>query len=264
MRWLPLLLVACALTPSLALTQAEERHFVGASFGGSDFHLRDEHASPLIFSHIGIAPEVRYSYRGEQYRHFFEVSYSAGDLQTTSDGFFTTSRRAGIRYAYVQSVAVVDLADRPLAIFLGGSLSSFLSHAEYYYLFIPPSYARSIESWYWSNSVDLAMQCEFRPGSKESVTLRLFMPLLSSVSRPTYSPSGDFNYTDNDWKFKQFGRTMLFPKNFAVNARLSYQRKLFGGFDIQFSYEFFYAYYAEPREITLYMNNVRGGVFFCF
>jgi hypothetical protein len=35
-------------------------------------------------------------------------------------------------------------------------------------------------------------------------------------------------------------------------------------FNFQASYEFFFASYDLPREMKMYMNNVRGGVFFCF
>ncbi len=259
-----ILLTFMAFLCGKSISQEEPRNFIGASFGGSDFHLRDDHASPLIFSRLGIAPALQYYYRGDESRHYVDLSYDDGNLETTNDAFFVTTHRARIRYTYVHALADFDFVRQPVAVVIGGSVTSYLSHADYYYFFVPPTIAKSIESWYWSNSVDLSLQCECRPSPRECFSLQLFVPIVSNVSRPTYSPRGDFNNTDNDCKFKLFGKTTVFPKNFSLNAMLAYQRPLFGSFDLQISYEFFYAFYAEPREVNLYMNNFRGGVYFCF
>jgi len=150
-------------------------------------------------------------------------------------------------------------------LFIGGSAASYLCHSDYYYQWLEPgSAARSMESWYWSNSIDLSTGLEYQPAEREFLSVQIFIPIVSNVSRPKFSPSGDFNYIDNDLKFRMFGETKFFPENFSVNAIVTYQHPLIWNFNYQISYEFYYSFFDKPKEVDMYMNILRAGLFFCF
>lgn len=244
--------------------QQNERNYLGGSFGGSDFHIRDDQASPLIFSSIGIAPTLQFIYNGEESRQYGEVSYYDHYLATSADNFHTVNRRGRARYSYLCAAAEFAILNHDVHLFVGGSVNSFLCHSDYYYLYIPPTLGRTLESWYWSTSGDVALQLEYTSGEREWISFQLYLPLVSNVSRPAYSASGDYNYIENDWKFKAFGKTKVFPINFSVNALWIYQRPLFGSLNLQLSYELFFSSYPIPRDVSMYMNNLRAGIFYCF
>jgi hypothetical protein len=48
----------------------EVKNYIGGGFGGSDFHIKDLSASPLIFKSTGIAPAFEYFYKGEIDFHY--------------------------------------------------------------------------------------------------------------------------------------------------------------------------------------------------
>ncbi len=257
----PFLIILAAVN---TFAQTDEKNYIGASFGGSDFHIKDYHASPMIFSSVGIAPSLQYFYRGDESRQYAEVSYYHDYLATTADNFHDTDNRARVRYSYLHSISYFDIINRQIRFFVGGSVNSFLSHSDYYYLFIPPSNGRTIESWQWSTSLDLSFQLECSSANREFLSAQFFVPVMSNISRPQYSPSGDYNYVVNDWKYKMFGKTVLFPEGFSLNALLVYQRPIWECFNIQLSYEFYYSFYDRPQDIGMYMNNVRAGLLYCF
>lgn len=262
---LPAVLLVSAIAVSPCVAQQTTWDYIGAAFGGSDFHTRDDHASPMIFSAWGIAPTLQFIHAGEQSRQYFEASYYSAVLSTAQDNFRTDNWRGRGRYAYLLSVGEFADTDRPLRLFLGGSLNSFLSRSHYYFFIRPLNgYASSIDSWYWSHSLDAALSLEYGIAEREFFSLQCYVPLLSNVSRPQYSPSGDYSYTENVWKMKMFGRTQFFPKNVSLDLLLAFQVPLIWRFNFQASYEFFFASYDLPRELKMYMNNVRGGVFYCF
>jgi hypothetical protein len=264
LRLLPIVAAVIATVFPLC-AQQKTWDYIGAGFGGSDFHIRDDHASPMIFSAWGIAPELQFIHAGEESRQYFEGSYYFAVLSTTSDNFRTDTWRGRGRYAYLVSIADFGDADHPLRLFLGGSLNSFLSGSHYYYFMKPLNgYGSSIDSWYWSHSLDAALHLEYAIAERRFFSLQCYMPLLSNVSRPQYSPSGDFSYTENVWKMKMFGRTEFFPRNVSCDLLFAFQLPVLWRFNIQVSYEFFFASYDLPRELKMYMNNARGGIFYCF
>jgi hypothetical protein len=259
-----MILLALTMTPAISFAQEDTRNFLGVSFGGSDFHIKDGRVSPMIYSSIGIAPSIQYFHRDDETRQYAEVSYYHDYLGTTADNFHDMDNRARVRYSYLHAVTDFNILDRHSSLFAGGSVNSFLSHSDYYFLFIPPTNGRTIESWQWSTSADLSIQLEYSSAAREFLSAQFFIPLVSNVSRPQYSPSGDYNYALNDWKYKMFGKMEVFPENFSLNTLLVYQRPLWESLNIQLSYEFYYSFYERPQDIGMYMNNFRVGVLHCF
>ena len=258
------LLFWLAMIPSPSRAQEEARNFIGASFGGSDFHIKDDHASPMIFSRLGIAPSLQYFFRGEANRQYAEISYYHGYLGTTADNYHDTDNRARVRYSYFHSIVDFTFLGQRISLFVGGSANSFMSHSDYYYLYVQGTEARTIESWQWSTSLDLSFQLECALPDREFLSAQFFMPMVSNASRPQYSPGGDYNYVLNDWKYKMFGTTELFPENFSLNSLLVYQRPLRESLDVELSYEFYYSFYNRPQDIGMYMNNFRAGFIYTF
>jgi hypothetical protein len=245
-----------------AFAQTDGGSYLGVSFGGSDFHIRDIHASELIFRGVGIAPALQYINKGKMSAQYAEASFYSDNLSTTNANFNTDNWRARARYSYLHTIA--GLSGDNVRIFLGGSLSSLFCASDYYFSLAGNFTGRAISSWYWSHSLDLSLMADYSPAYRESFSLFLFFPVVSNVSRPQYSSSGDYSYTENNWKIKAFGRTESFIKNFSVNSILLYQRPVLGDFNLQLSYGFFYSFYGTPQDINMYMNDFRAGFFYCF
>ena len=244
-----------------AIAQTGREFYLGGSFGGSDFHIEDIHASPLIFRSVGIAPALELVYKANENVQYAEASFYSDNLSATNGNFNTDNWRGRVRYSYLHSVLRFS---EDLRLFLGGSLSSFFCASDYYYSLSGNFSGRAISSWYWSHSLDLSLLVDYTPAYRESVSLFAFFPVVSNVSRPQYSSSGDYSYTENDWKIKDFGTTESFLKNSSVNTILIYQRPLAGDFNLQLSYEFSYSFYGTPQDISMYMNDFRVGFFYAF
>ncbi len=242
----------------------KEKHFIGGSFGLSDFHLKDIHASPLIFSGWNTTTSMQYYYNGEIDKHYVEATYSFQALTTLSDNLNTVNDLYRLRYSYVHSLSTFKFMEKEFNIYAGGSISTFLSRSNYYQdqqSQIPR--VKSIKSWYWSNSIDMSFQLIHNPYPRQFFSLQIYIPLISNVSRPKYSPSADFNYPELDWKLKMFGETVFITDNFSVNTIFVFQSPLFWKLNYQFSYEFYFSAYSKPKEVKMYMNCFRAGLFFC-
>jgi len=241
------------------------QNFAGAGFGGSDFHILDEHASALIFSSIGVAPTVQFIHIGEQGISNLELSYYNNYLSTSQSNFNTESWRARIQYSYLIEVASPEIIGKAVNLYIGGSVGTFFSRGDYYYYYKPDNgNAFADVSWIWSHSINLSAGAYYNLSKREFISAQVDIPLLSNVSRPEYSASGDYNYSQNTWKIKMFGTTEFFPKNFSLYFRLNYQHPLIGNFNMLLGYDFYYSFYNKPSDIRMYMNNFRGGLFYCF
>ena len=256
---------------SITLAQEESRNQVGLGFGGSDYHTLDTHASPLIFSRIGVAPILLFTREEENCRHYAEGAFYYAYLTTLNDNFTVDNWRARARYSYLRGLSSLPVSDEDVHLFVGGSVASYYNRSNYYYSW-GSEVGTSIVTWYWSHSLDLAAQVEYTPswdrtisGSRGGLFSALvFMPVISNVSRPQYSSSGDYNYTENTWKPKAFGKMEFFPKNFSLDAIISYRRPVSKYFAFLLTYEFYYSTYDKPSDVTAYMQNFRAGLFFRF
>ncbi|MCK9281842.1 MAG: hypothetical protein M0P71_14550 [Melioribacteraceae bacterium] len=248
-----------------AFAQGDVKNFIGGSFGVSDFHLKDIHASPLIYSGTNSTPSLQYFHNEEINSHYLEATYSFHPLTTLSDNLNTSTDIIRFRYSYVHSLTDFDFLEMKFKLFGGGSVGTFLSLSNYYQdqqATIPR--IKIMKSWYWSHSIDISLQLLHELQPRQFFSLQLFIPLLSNVSRPQFSPSADFNYPELDWKLKMFGKTKFITDNFSVNTILTFQSPLYWKFNYQLSYEFFYSTYSEPKEVSMYMNSFRAGLFYCF
>ena len=249
------------LQSNTLFAQQLTENYLGFNIGTSDMHLLDEHASPLIFKRFGITPSLKYYRKNKNSIQNMEASFYHNKLKTTQDNFVTQNYSARFRYSYSYGFDFIP-AKQNLKLYLGGSIHTFFNKSEYDYTYFHIPNARAITSWYWSHSVDLSTQIEYVFANDGFILVGIYIPIISNVSRPQYSPSGDYNYTTNDWNIPLFGETVIFLKNTAFNVHLNYQKPITAKLNLQLSYEFYYAAYSEPCPINIYMNTLRLGLFY--
>jgi hypothetical protein len=241
--------------------QAQVSDLIGLNFGVSNFHIVDDHSSPLIFKGTGIAPSIQYIHKGFRIDHFVDGSFYYDNLSTSASNFYTENFRGRFRYSLFYKPSFNQTAAKRFEFSVGGSVTSFYCKSDYYFD-LHSSQARSISSWYWSHSLDFTTMFKYNLSDRDFIHFRVYIPLLSNVSRPEYSSSGGYDYEKNEWNVETFGKTEFFPANFTMNAHLEYQYQIFAHFRIQCGYEFYFATYNKPDQISMYMNNFRLGMFY--
>lgn len=239
----------------------KKNDLTGLSFGAGNFHITDEHSSPLIFRGTGIAPSITWQHTGVINSHYAEGSFFYDNLSSSSDNFSTQNFRGRFRYAFLHRTTDSLSVKRRFEFYYGISVTSFYCKSDYYFD-MRTFMARSIASWYWSHSLDLAFQLNWFFSDRNYLGLQVYSPLISNVSRPPFSSSGDYDYDENEWIIKPVGRTVLFPRNLSVNTNMFYQVPVSPKLNIRFNWEFYYMKYPDPDDIAMYMNNFRLGIFY--
>ena len=234
---------------------------IGLSFGVSNFHITDEHTSPLIFRGTGLAPSINWQHVGVRNSHYAEGSFFFNKLSSSSDNFSTENFRGRFRYSFLHKTSDSLSVNRRLEFSFGGSVTSFYCKSDYFFE-LRTIRARAIESWYLSQSIDIALQLNYFFSDRNYLGLQIYSPLISNVSRPPFSSSGNYDYDENDWIIKPFGKTVLFPQNLSVNTNMIYQVPVSPKLSIRFNWEFYYMKYTYPDDIGMYMNNFRLGIFY--
>ena len=241
--------------------QAQQSDLIGLSFGASNFHIVDEHTSPLIFKGTGIAPSIQYIHKGSRIDHMVDGSFYYDNLSTSASNFYTENFRGRFRYSLFYKPSFNEKAAKRFEFSVGVSVTSFYCKSDYYFD-LHSSRARSISSWYWSHSLDFTTMFNFNLSDRDFINFRVYIPVLSNISRPEYSSSGGYDYEKNEWIVETFGTTEFFPANFNVNAHIDYQHQISTHIRFQFGYEFYFATYNKPDQIGMYMNNFRLGMFY--
>jgi len=150
-------LILSAFPEHVSGQKAVDRSLV-AAFGISNLHTLDELASPLIFSHTGIAPSIQYHSRRPNSLQYIEGSFYFNRLKTTQENFSIRNYSGRFRYAYFYTPFHLKLAENDLNIGFGGSFTSFFSWSDYgFEKHYNSTTYRAITSWYWIHSLDLAI-----------------------------------------------------------------------------------------------------------
>lgn len=254
------MLCLCIILPETIEAQEGNTNFLSLSFGASDFHIRDDHASPLFFRSIGIAPSIQYLHKTENEVHALECSYYYDYLSSDQPNFNTDNWRGSAKYTYARSVSEFSALGNSVNVYVGASVSSFLSLSQYRH----NGDNLAITSWYWHHSLNAELCITYTMQNNDFAALQVSIPVVGNIARPEYSPSKNYSYKENEYEIQGFGETVLFPVNMSVNVSLSYRVSLSETFSLLGSYEFFYAGYAKPKEVDMYMNNFRAGLCICF
>lgn len=262
-----LFLINIALTSAFCddiFAQDYPANSIAINTGINNFHLLDQHATPVIFRGSGFAPSIEYYHYGRNGLHSIEGTFSHFKLSAAATDNYKTEILSGhFRYSFfLLPVEKRSLKNKPVFAF-GASLTSTFLHSDYWIL-PATSWIKGIESWYVSHSLDLAAQFSYAFRKKDNVTIRLFIPLVSNVSRPEYSSSGDYNYERNDWDVKVFGKTMFITENLFTDLDVSYQRILRENLDLTAGWGFKYARCNKPDAVRWYMNIFKIGLIYRF
>lgn len=233
------------------------RNTISIRFGTSNLHLLDEHATFLIFRGTGIAPAIDYNRLSPEGQHYIRGVFYFDNLKSSSSNFKTEIKGGQFRYAYLKNLQTGnDILSAGL------SLSSLYLKTDYYF-YTQAAWLKAIESWYWSHTVDIAA-IVYKEWARNKLTFQVFIPVISNVSRPEYSSSGDYNYEKNDWDVKTFGKTVFLTKNKGINAQLDYSRILSRHIHLNVEYEFYFYQNKSNELIRFYMNNFRLGLTYSF
>jgi len=255
------MLLIAALIPLQA--QESATNSVGLSFGACNYHLYDEHAAFLIFRGTGIVPAVSYERTKLKNTHSFEGAFSYDKLNTSADNYMTKMLAGNARYSYSRRLFDGILFQNECSMAAGISLSSYILKSDYKF-YMQYFWAGAIESWYLSYSADISARFRYSAGEKHLLEARFNLPVVGNVSRPAYSPSGDYNYEELDWDVNPFGETMSFPGHFALNIHVEYLYSLGKNFALKTAYEFYFARCKEPDLLRFYSNNLSMGVMYNF
>jgi len=236
------------------------KNSLGVSFGLSDFHVRDELVSPLSYRGTGITGCLEYIRQGKKNLHFVELTAYYDFLETTYSRYEAQNGRIGIRYSYLQQISNLNFLKNDLKTYFGGGIYSFLNISDY------KEFISNIgiltTSWYLSHSAELSLLMDYSMGSSSTLFFQVYFPLVSNVSRPSYT-----SYDVESHKVgidKLFGEMEPFWKNFTVQLKAGYNYFFNNWLNVFAQYSFQYSSYYEPRNIGLYMNNFRAGLHFLF
>ena len=137
--------------------------------------------------------------------------FTYSNLRTVSEVYKTPFLAGRLRYSCLRQVAEGILFNHSLDLSAGLSVSSFFSKASYKFQ-MSGLWANGIKTWYGSHSADVSIQAGYNTGENSRVELLCYLPVISNVSRPAYSSSGDYNYEKNDWQIKPFETQCSLPE----------------------------------------------------
>ena len=107
---------------------------IGLSFGVSNFHITDEHTSPLIFRGTGISPFSELAaYWCQKQPLCRRLLFLMTNLSSSSDNFSTENFRGRFRYSFLHKTSDSLSVNKRLEFSFGGSVTSFYCKSDYYF-----------------------------------------------------------------------------------------------------------------------------------
>jgi hypothetical protein len=264
-----LVLISVLLLPSLRAQHLasyksnidSSKNNIGFSFGLSDFHIRDEYASPLIYRAPGIGACFSYSRDEDKYKHIIELTGYYADLKPIYDEYYALDIRGGFRYNYIRRVFKTG-RDNILTAGAGGGLYIFLNYSSYRAHTYPMAMlANLVNAWYLAHSAEITLLLEYERARSDVFEFRIHLPFITSISRPAYSYVPGDNSGDD---FTPFGAIKPFWKNFTIQFRTYYRHRISRRFGIFAYYDFQYSAYDKPLDVRMYMNNFQAGTYLIF
>ncbi|RPI18126.1 MAG: hypothetical protein EHM58_06820 [Ignavibacteriae bacterium] len=230
------------------------KHSLQLIVGLSDFHVRDEFASSLIYRNTNFAVEGEYMIKTDKSIQSFQLAGYNAVLKTNLEKYDAENFRVSFRYNYLHNISKYKIWGNDLNIFLGGGGYSLLNFSQYNEYI--SEYGVLTESWYWVHSAEVSAFANYNTGSN-NLGFAADFSLISNVSRPQYSYiPGTYRYSH----INPFGKMEVFWNNPSVHIKIIYGYQLSSRFQILAQYNFQYSYFDEPRIIGLYMNNFLTGV----
>lgn len=228
---------------------------LSAFLGLSDFHIRDEYASPLIYKNVTLTAGAEYHLRTQKNIHTFELRAYYGKLYIDLAKYDAENGRASFRYNYLHLISNFKIAKNKLSVYFGGGLITFLNMSKYNEYI---SNGVLEEPWLWIHSCEIALlTCyKFKPNK---LTFQFNFSLISNVSRPSYSYLPGTHQNEAP---KPFGKMAFFWQNPIIQVKTQYEFLVNRWLGLTARYDFLYSYYGEPRKIGMFMNNFQAGIIF--
>src|SRR4030095_241515 len=102
------------------------KNLIGISIGLSDFHVREEMASPLTYWNNGITACLEYIRVGDNYKHQIELDGYYSKIKTVYEEYYAHNSRAGFRYSYLHKFLSLNTSTN-LNLYAGGGGYSFIN-----------------------------------------------------------------------------------------------------------------------------------------
>ena len=229
-----------------------------ASIGLSDFHIRDERASPLTFRGQGIMFNVSYGRTGENHKHLLDFLINTDMLNSDFGEYYSFGIRGYARYNYYYRVVNSNRRDNRFNIFIGGGLSTFLNCSFFFEKSYPEQVSNNLaNTWYFVHSIEISVLMDYKYKGKNIFELRLFQPLVSNISRPPYSIA--WSTPNSTGLFNLIGNNSFFWEYSNIQLKLMYQRLINEWLNLSFDYYFQYSSYPQPRQLNFYSNYFLAG-----
>ena len=236
------------------------------SSGISDFHQRDKYFSPLIFNGVNFASKLSIQMKTENNRHSIDGFFTIGALNPDIPQREVTLKGGYLSYSFVHLLNTENPIEHPLQFFLGGGISSFVVNTDFD-TEDETGYTKLDQSWYWSHSLNVVFQSEYRFVESKNFMLRLTVPIVGLVSRPENGHRLKQNnldvVDDNFFNAATQGKMDYLWKSFVIYTDIEYRQSLSSTIDFLASYRFSYISSNKPASALstgMYMNNFLAGI----
>jgi hypothetical protein len=259
-RFRAILAVGLAFVPAALPCQTNA---VALSATLSDFHLRDDYLSPVAFH--GALPGATISYYRStvRSRQAIELHFATGSINSSAQRRDIRQYLGSLSFSYGRRIRSSEGRRVPLALFLGGGISSFASKTDLEATDQTSQYTFYDQSWYWSHALDLQVLAEYRMAHRRQLTARLTSPLLRLVSRPEnahYFNSENAEVIDDFLSAATSGSLTTFWESPVLALQLDYRHPVGSSADLEIGYRFRYTAADRPLELRMYSNTFRAGI----
>ena len=191
--------------------------------------------------------------------HYGEVSGYYDNLKIAYDEYNAENKRIGIRYNYLHEIPGLNFF-KLFKVYAGGGIHSFINYSRY------TQNTRTevkflADPWYASHSLEFSLLVDVSKNKSDHFSLQLFLPVISDVSRPSYT---NVNGLGLEQVFKLFGEIAPLWKNFLLQFKIRYEHNINKSIGISIHYDFQYSTYNQPRLVSMFMNNFKAGAYFIF
>ena len=243
-----------------SLSAGGVRHMIGVGGEVFVYYGLDNILSPRAYRGADFGGALFYEYRGDKNRHDVSVNAGVGHPTPRTDTYTaeldvdgnpefekaeTFQVQGEIRYAYHRILYQGNALD----IGVGGALDAYINYLD-----------ATGFTWLAAYSLNPSVIADWRPKPKHMIRARVFTPLLTFLSRPTWTVFDDAVMDRPAWT-NLFVAEVTSVHQFArVAAQLMYEWTAFNHVAFAFVYELSYIHTTEPRQADSLCNNVQLAV----
>ena len=228
---------------------------ISLSGGISDFHMKDERISDVIFR--GDLYNIRSSYNHitENYIHDVKIDIGIGKVESIIKEYDVSQYNGEISYTLFKFIKQVS--NNSFNSFAGlGINSSFLTS----YILTPGYITNFCEwTWYWKNSLDISLLEKINLYKNNFLEVCINIPVIKFITRPEYS-NNVINNDPNIYHALKRSKFSFLTNNFVIGSEIVYRNVISSKFDLHLIYNFNYASTINPVNMEMFSNNFTAGV----